>query len=116
MSNYCIIHEINLEFIHIYIYNCRNILVHKSDTNYRQIKPHKTVNITKRDLKKIRKALPTGSFDEISKRTGLGLASVKASLFYPERIKTIVVEAALLLIAEEKAKVESLKTSIKELI
>jgi hypothetical protein len=71
------------------------------------------VKLSKRELQKIRAALPTGSMTEISSRSGLGISTVKGSLFYPERFNAVVIETALCLIKEQKERVESLKNLIK---
>ncbi|WP_285055188.1 hypothetical protein [Pedobacter ginsengisoli] len=73
------------------------------------------MKVTKRELQKIRTALPTGSYDEIAARTGLGVATVKSTLFKPERFNPAVIETALALINEQREKVESIKNLIKEI-
>ena len=73
------------------------------------------MSITKKELKKIREILPSGGYELIAEMTGLGIHSVKSSLFYPERTKTAVLETALKIIQEEKDKVEQLKKVIKEI-
>lgn len=73
------------------------------------------MKLSKRELQKIRAALPTGSMSEISLRSGLGISTVKGSLFNPERFNAIVIETALTLISEQKERVESFKNLIKEI-
>jgi hypothetical protein len=71
------------------------------------------VKLSKRELQKIRTALPTGSYDEISSRCGLGVATIKGVLFNPDRFNPTVIESALAIINEQKEKVELLKNQIK---
>jgi hypothetical protein len=73
------------------------------------------VNLTKKELQKIRAKLKSGSQMEIATRTGLGISTVKAALFYPERFNEEVVKTALTLIWEEKERLEALKNLIKEI-
>lgn len=73
------------------------------------------MSITTRELKKIRKALPDGAYAKISEKTGLGIATVKGALFNPTRFKAEVIEIALTLIKDEKARVEKLKETIKQI-
>jgi hypothetical protein len=73
------------------------------------------VKLSKRELQKIRAALPSGSQAEISTRTGLSIATIKSTLFNPERFNVVVIETALKLIQEQKEKVESFKNLIKEI-
>lgn len=73
------------------------------------------MKLSKRELQKIRAALPTGSQPEISNRTGLGISTVKGALFNPDRFNAVVIETALALIKEQKDRVESFKNLIKEI-
>ncbi|WP_316743378.1 hypothetical protein [Pedobacter antarcticus] len=68
-----------------------------------------------RELKKIKAALPTGSYDEIAKRASVGIATVKGSLTNPDRFNAGVIKTALEIIEEQKEMLEALKNKIKDL-
>lgn len=73
------------------------------------------MKLSSRELKKVRAALPKGSYEEIAQRTSIGIATVKGSLFYTERFNSLVIKTALIIIEEQKEIVNSLKNQIKDL-
>lgn len=79
-----------------------------------RVQSHKSVKMTKGELKKVRSALPPGSYDKIAESLSLGIYTVRASLYYPEKVKVDVIELALKMIQEENERIKRLKTQIKK--
>lgn len=73
------------------------------------------MSLTKKELKKLRSALPNGSYTTISKETALSPVTVRASLFYPDRVNQLVIEKALEIIEKEKVALKTLKSKIREI-
>ncbi|MNK53057.1 hypothetical protein D3C87_720080 [compost metagenome] len=73
------------------------------------------MRLTKRELKKLRDNLPTGSYDAIAEKTCLSFATVRAVLFYPDRYNKEVVAEALAIIEKTKQEISSQKEAIKKI-
>jgi hypothetical protein len=77
----------------------------------------KEIKYTKRELNKIRKALPPNGFQLISDHLGNTSAeAVRKILSEPERYRLDVFEAAKLIITEYKQKVQAQKQEVMEVV
>jgi hypothetical protein len=69
--------------------------------------------ITKRELQKLKDALPSDGYTKIEEKTGIQYQLIVKSFNDPKRFKKEVIEAALEVIKEYKAEVLALKSQIK---
>ncbi|KQC02058.1 hypothetical protein [Pedobacter sp. Hv1] len=71
---------------------------------------------TKKDLQKIRKALPKNGYKLISDRLGMSAEAIRMTLLYPERYNKKVIDAAEEVIIEYKNDVALQKARVMEVV
>lgn len=73
------------------------------------------MSLSKKELKKLRDNLPTGSYDKIAQNTGYTERTVRSILFYPDRYNQKVIAEALSIIEKIQQDIAAQKEAIKNI-
>lgn len=71
---------------------------------------------TKRDLQKIRKALPKNGYELMSEKIGMSPDAIRMVLLYPNRYNKVVFDAAEQVIVEYRNEVALQKARVMEVV